>query len=250
MAIDFKLAGHLPNVRGGGEPADPSKLPRQRRGTTPQMHGRYPDYDVLEQAGHWDDVTREVVLGRVEKVPPLRFFSVREATTLSVLCDLLTAQDGEPRIPLINFVDEKYHEGKLDGFQFHDMPDDRDTWRLVARGLDEEAQARGGAETFAAASAQAQHGIVSDFAEGKLHSQAMRQLNVDRAFSVVMRATLAAYYSHPWAWNEIGFGGPAYPRGYSRFGSPHLQAAEREAWEGQEAYDEDPVTHQPEEPPR
>ena len=34
----------------------------------------------------------------------------------------------------------------------------------------------------------------------------------------VMRAVLSAFYSHPWAWNEIGFGGPAYPRGYARFG--------------------------------
>ena len=26
------------------------------------------------------------------------------------------------------------------------------------------------------------------------------------------------FYSHPWAWNEIGFGGPAYPQGYMRLG--------------------------------
>ena len=67
------------------------------------------------------------------------------------------------------------------------------------------------------------------------------ELGLGRAWSVVMRAVLAAFYSHPWAWNEIGFGGPAYPRGYSRFGSPHLQSAERETWEGRQAYDRDPV---------
>jgi hypothetical protein len=249
MALDFKLADHLPNIRGEGEPADPHRLPRQRRGTTPQMHGRYPDYDVLEQADHWDEVTRKAVLARVEHVPPLRFFNEREAATLSALCDALTAQDGDPRIPLINFIDEKYFEGKLDGFQFYDMPDDRDTWRLVARGLDEEAQARVGAETLAAADHQLRQAIVSDFAEGRLHGGVWQQLNVKRAFSVVMRGVLDAYYGHPWSWNEIGFGGPAYPRGYSRFGSPHLQAAERESWEGQEAYDEDPVTHEREPPP-
>ena len=38
------------------------------------MHGRYPDFDVLEQAAHWDEVTRKVVLDRVENVPPIRFF--------------------------------------------------------------------------------------------------------------------------------------------------------------------------------
>jgi hypothetical protein len=213
------------------------------------MHGRYPDYDVLEQSGHWDAVTRETVLKRVDDVPPIRFFSAREAATLSDMCDILTAQDAEPKIPLINYIDEKYFEGKLDGFQFYDMPDDRDTWRTVARGLDEEAGARANVESFAGASAQLKHAIVCDFAEARLHGAAWQGLNVSRAFGVVMRATLDAFYSHPWAWNEIGFGGPAYPRGYSRFGSPHLQAAERESWEGQEAYDEDPVTHAPEPPP-
>jgi hypothetical protein len=91
-----------PDRAGRAQP--PRGLPRQRRGVTPQMRGRYPDFDVLEQAGHWDEATREVVLGRIER-PPVRFFSEREAATLGALCDVLTAQDREPRIPVINYVD-------------------------------------------------------------------------------------------------------------------------------------------------
>jgi hypothetical protein len=214
------------------------------------MHGRYPDFDVLEQAGHWDRATRELVLRRVHEVPQIRFFSVAEAATLSPLCDLLTAQDSEPRIPLINYIDEKCAHGELDGFQFDDMPDDRDAWRLVARGLDEQATGRARAASFAAADIEVQRAIVADFAEGKLDGGAWDELNVTRAFGLVMRVVLACFYSHPWAWNEIGFGGPAYPRGYSRFGSPDLQRAERESWEGVEHYDRDPVTGAPETPPR
>ncbi len=60
MAPDFRLADHLPKLREGGRPADPNQLPRQRRGRTPQMHGRYPDYDVLEQAAHWDELDAQV----------------------------------------------------------------------------------------------------------------------------------------------------------------------------------------------
>ena len=41
---------HLPNLRPDRQPPHPSWLPRQRRGTTPQMIGRYPDYDVLRRA--------------------------------------------------------------------------------------------------------------------------------------------------------------------------------------------------------
>ncbi len=249
MALDFRHADHLPKRRSDGQAADPYELPRQRHGRTPQMHGRYPDFDVLEQAGHWDPVTRQMVLKRVHEVPEIRFFSTGEAASLSALCDLLTAQDSEPRIPLINYIDEKYDHGDLDGFQFDDMPDDRDAWRLVARGLDEQATRRAGATSFEAADTELQLGIVADFAAGKLDGGAWEELNVARAFGLVMRVTLACFYSHPWAWNEIGFGGPAYPRGYSRFGSPDLQRAERETWEGAEHYDRDPVSGKLETPP-
>ncbi|HEX3689345.1 MAG TPA: gluconate 2-dehydrogenase subunit 3 family protein [Solirubrobacteraceae bacterium] len=250
MAPDFRDAGHLPNRRPDGKPADPNELPRQRRGRTPQMHGRYPDFDILEQAGHWDPVTREMVLARVNDVPEIRFFTSGEATTLAALCDVLTAQDAEPRIPVINYVDEKYDQGNLDGFQFDDMPDDGEAWRLVARGLDEQATQRGGAASFAAADTQVKLAIVTDFAGGNLNGGSWEQLNVTRAFGLVMRVVLACFYSHPWAWNEIGFGGPAYPRGYSRFGSPDLQRAERETWEGAEHFDRDPVTGNREAPPQ
>ncbi|MFL5859551.1 MAG: gluconate 2-dehydrogenase subunit 3 family protein [Solirubrobacteraceae bacterium] len=249
MAHDFRGADHLPKRSSGGQGADPYQLPRQRRGRTPQMHGRYPDYDVLEQASHWDSVTREMVLGRVRDVPPIRFFTPAQAASLGALCDVLTAQDSDPRIPVINYVDEKYAKGDLDGFQFDDMPDDRDAWRLVARGLDEQAAERTGAASFAAADSEAQLAIVADFAEGKLSGGAWDGLGVTHAFGLVMRVVLACFYSHPWAWNEIGFGGPAYPRGYSRFGSPELQRAERETWEGAEHFDRDPVRGAQERPP-
>ncbi len=250
MAPDFRRADHLPNRRADGQPDDPYDLPRQRRGRTPQMHGRYPDFDILREAGHWDPVTRRMVLARVDEVPPIRFFTTAEAATLSALCDVLTAQDSEPRIPVINYVDEKYDKGELDGFQFDDMPDDHEAWRLVARGLDEQAAERGGAASFATADADAQMAIVTDFAEGDLHGGAWEKLSVTHAFGLVMRVVLSCFYSHPWAWNEIGFGGPAYPRGYSRFGSPDLQRAERETWEGAEHFDRDPVSGEREPPPR
>ena len=88
-----------------------------------------------------------------------------------------------------------------------------------------------GAASFAAAGPDLRHEICAAFADGELEPA--------RAWSVVMRDALSAFYAHPWAWNEIGFGGPAYPRGYGAFGSPRL--GERESWEGEEAVHVDPV---------
>ena len=107
------------------------------------MCGRYPDYDVLDEADHWDDVTRRLVLDRVQNIPPIRFFTAAEALTLGAFCDLVLAQDGEPKIPVLNMVDAKLFAGELDGFRYEDMPDDPETWRRVALGLDAAARQHG-----------------------------------------------------------------------------------------------------------
>jgi hypothetical protein len=235
MAPDFSKAGHLPKQRPDGQLADPYELPRQRNGVTPQMHGRYPDYNVLDNADHWDPVTRKVVMQRLQPTPPIRFFTRDEAETLGVFCDLVMAQDSEPKIPVLAMVDAKLFAGQLDGFIYADMPDDRETWRLVARGLDAAARQHGAA-SFCHASEDVRHEIVEAFSTGSLHGEVWDDLPPSTAWSVVMRAVLSAFYSHPWSWNEIGFGGPAYPRGYARLG-----AGQREGWEGAPALSPDPV---------
>jgi hypothetical protein len=237
VAESFRDAGHLPKQRPDRQPPDPAGLPRQRRGVTPQMHGRYPDYDVLEHAPHWDPVTRSVVRARVEQVPTRRFFTRSEFTTLCAFSDTVLAQEDEPRIPVMSVVDAKLADGRLDGFQHLGMPDDRDTWRLVARGLDEVAELRAGTG-FASAGERAQRDIVGDFADGELSGGVWDELPPKTAWSVVMRAVLAAFYAHPWAWNEIGFGGPAYPRGHMRLAEGPAGADPAEA---REAFELDPV---------
>jgi hypothetical protein len=196
------------------------------------MHGRYPDYDVLASIEHWDSLTRRVVLARVAEVPPIRFFSAEEERTLRAFCDVVMDQDRDPRVPVLEMVDAKLHAGKLDGFRYADMPADPETWRRVASSLDASAREAGAANGFAGAGEERQRELVGRFAKGELDWE----LPVTRAWSVVMRGVLSAFYSHPWAWNEIGYGGPAYPRGYARLG-----AGQREHWESPPEFEVDPV---------
>jgi hypothetical protein len=46
----------------------------------------------------------------------------------------------------------------------------------------------------------------------------------------LLRDVVLAYYSHPTAWSEVGWGGPASPRGYVR-----LDFNDRDPWEAAEA---------------
>jgi Gluconate 2-dehydrogenase subunit 3 len=238
MAESIRGAGHLPKQRPDGKPADPYELPRQRRGTTPQMHGRYPDYDVMAQKDHWDGVTRELLESREREVPPVTVFTPAEEACLRPFLDVVLAQDAEPRIPVFEMVDKKFADGKLDGYRYEDMPEDPETWRRVAAMLDRVARERG-ATSFAALADDAKDAVVDAFSQGELEAD---DLNVTRAWSVVMRGALSEFYSHPWAFNEIGFGGPAYPRGYMRL---HQGAQGREPWERPEAFEEDPVVDVP-----
>ena len=203
MAHSFQTGEHLPHNRESGDPPDPRGLPRQRAGITPQMHGRYPDFDVMADREHWDAVTRRTLEDRVAAAPECRFFDVSEQQTLGALLDVVLAQDSEPRIPVLQMVDAKLAAGKLDGYRYEDMPPDPETWKRVAAHLDGFAE-RGAAE---------QHETVERFAAGELE---WGDLNVSRAWSVITRGALSEFYSHPWAFNEIGFRGPAYPRGYMR----------------------------------
>ena len=52
------------------------------------------------------------------------------------------------------------------------------------------------------------------------------EYDAGHVWSLWTRYACTAFYSHPWAWNEIGFGGPAYPRGYLNLGTDR-----REHWE-------------------
>jgi hypothetical protein len=196
------------------------------------MVGRYPDFDVMDQADHWDEATRAVVLARLADPGPLRFFTPAEAPTLRAFCDTVTAQDEDPKIPLLELIDANLADGRLQGYQYADLPDDRDTWRLAARGLDEAS----GAASFAAADPDDRVAICSRLAAGELSGGTWERLDPALTWKVLLRDTLSAFYSHPWAWNEIGFPGPAYPRGYSR-----LRVGLSETWEGTEAFSLDPV---------
>ena len=238
-ARDVSQPHHLPNLRSDGEPPHRSWLPRQRRGTTPQMVGRYPDYDVFDARPTWDAATARVVEARMahRAGDPLTFFTEAEAPTLRAFCDVCVAQDDDPRVPVAEMVDEKLAAGRLDGYQYADMPDDRETWRIVLAGLDEVASSRHGAASFPTLSLDDQERLVGELSRGEVEGGSWEKVNVMRAWSVCMRMVLAAFYSHPWAWNEIGFGGPAYPRGFMRLGP----TSTREPFERPGATSEDPV---------
>jgi hypothetical protein len=176
---------------------------------------RFPGFDVLGQAGHWDPVTAELVTARTRPQPPARFFTAGETACATALLNLLTGQQDRPQIPVTEMVAARLAAGETDGWRYAGMPEDDQAWRDTLAYLDSDAKQRCGT-AFAAAAETNQLALIQ--AVQDLESGSWHGLNAAHVWSLWTRYACTALYAHPEAWNEIGFAGPAYPRGYKNAG--------------------------------
>ena len=185
--------------------------------------GRYPGFRTLAQADHWDRATAAVVESRLGMPPDVRFFTPPEEAAARALFDLLLGQQDEPRVPVVNMVDARLAEEQTDGWHYDNMQRDGEAWRATLAALDSEARSRAGC-TFARLDPDQQAGLLQDICN--LDREPWHGLPADRVWSLWTRYACTAFYSHPLAWDEIGFAGPAYPRGYKNLGVDRLEPFE------------------------
>ena len=192
------------------------------------MKTPYPGYDVLAKwdSPSFDALTRGVIRRRLEAVPERRFFTAGEFRTLDSAAARLTGQDaGTEPVPIAPWIDADLFEGRGAGFRHADFPADREFWRIGLAGIEAEARHRH-AQGFADLPVDKQDAILRAVQAGEVAAERFGGLAAPRLFNAILSAVVAIYYAHPAAWSEIGFGGPASPRGYVRIG-----LGERDPWE-------------------
>jgi hypothetical protein len=199
------------------------------------MRDLYPGYDVLSKrhTPSWNEQTRRVIEDRLATDPDRhRFFTDAEWATLRALCDRVVPQPAERTepVPLAAMVDRKMIDNVRDGYRHAHLPPMREAWQRGLASLEQEARAAHGV-LFHQLSTEQQHALLQAMQRGELHDPAWGGMPPDSFFkNRIVVDVVKTYYSHPTAWNEIGWGGPASPRGYVR-----LQADRRDPWEAAEA---------------
>ena len=180
---------------------------------------------MLDQVPHWDRVTADVVLARTDTPAAVKFFTESEESCARALLNLLTGQDGpaELAVPVLEMVDARLAAGETDGWRYADMPEDGQAWRNTLALLDADAHQLSGT-AFADAPPADQAKLLQ--AVQDLKSAGWHGLPAAHVWSLWTRYACTAFYAHPFAWAEIGFPGPAYPRGYKNTGVGKLEPFE------------------------
>ena len=192
----------------------------------------YLTYDVLDKwdAPSWNDQTREAIRKRREEVPERRFFTLEQWLLLEKIVDRLIPQpDREESVPIVPWIDDMLHKNHTPGFRYADMPPMQDAWRQGLDAIAAEAHNRHGKQ-FDQLSPDEQDALLTDIQENRVERRYWGELPAGGFFlHHLLKQVVGVYYSHPNAWSEIGFGGPASPRGYARLGFD-----ERDPWEAEE----------------
>lgn len=161
------------------------------------IESRYPGYDVMVAVEEWDEHTQHVIKKRMMEPQTPQFFTDAEAATLEAALSRLLREDDPFLIgKVLEHIDGTLAHNRGDGYRHEGEPRDSVLWRNGLKAL--------GAE-FAAKTPPWQ-------------DEALRQLqqNFPSFFKTLLGAALTGYCSLPPVWSFMGYGGPAYPRGYVR----------------------------------
>lgn len=192
----------------------------------------YLDYDVLANwsSPSFNEQTRGVLEHRLHAMPPRRFFTPEEWALSEAIVARLVPQPERPEpVPITPWIDEHLAQNKGEGFRHEGMPPMREAWRKGLAGIDSEARRSHGVG-LASLAAQLQDEVLTAVQKGEVDEALWDGLPARHFFThVLLKTVVGIYYSHPAAWSEIGFGGPAAPRGYVR-----LNPDRRDPWEAQE----------------
>ena len=195
----------------------------------------YPDYDVLEKwnTPSWNEQTRKVVAKRLDEVPSREFLDELQYKTLEAICDRVMPQPergAHEKVPIAPWIDQRLQRNETTGTRYLPLPPLQECWRQGIDAIEAEAHHR------FRRSFHVLDPVEQDIVLHAINDNAVQAPNWGRHLpaqvffrKILLIEIVTIYYAHPFAWSEIGFGGPASPRGYLR-----LATNRRDPWEAEE----------------
>ncbi|WNR44807.1 gluconate 2-dehydrogenase subunit 3 family protein [Paenibacillus roseipurpureus] len=179
-------------------------------------HNHYPSFDIMEGFTEWDKHTQSIIKTRMHREHALSSLTAIEAENLRAWCSLLMDDHrGEVIQFIIHHIDHKLTDHRGEGYQLVGMPGLRE---FISRGLKaiDETGWYQNSQPFFQLREDMQRNIMLQIHDGSYPTtKNWEGISQKLLFDKLHQLSIEAYYAHPLIWSEIGFGGPAYPRGYS-----------------------------------
>lgn len=181
-----------------------------------KSEGLYPDYDVLALQDEWDVHTRIIVNKRLG---PFQFSLLtpwEQEMVKSLAGHLVYEERDEILTWIASHLDTELAKPIGEAQRKPGVPPMKTLILAGLQMLDHWAKSKF-LKAFLQLKTKQQFEIVSALQHGSLKQvEDWDQIKQIEFFKKLLGLVVDAYYSHPWVWSEIGYGGPAYPRGYVR----------------------------------
>ncbi len=183
----------------------------------------YPGFDVLAEQHAWDQYTRSIISQRLTPPTPTVLAEPEVATLRAVERCLLHEERDEILDFVVAHVDARVQSTVGEGQRKPGVPPEGQLVRQGLLAIDALARVRHG-QGFADCGAEQQTQILAALQKGEVPE--MGGIPQKDLFQKLLSIGVDACASHPTVWSEMGYAGPAYPRGYYR-----MDRGVRDLWE-------------------
>lgn len=193
------------------------------------MQSHYPSFDVMNEKQEWDDHTQAIVSSRLSPVQNYHFLTPDEADLVRQISSVLV-NDEKPEVLdfIVGHVDHTLHQSPGESQRKDNVPKAPELIRAGLRAIEQGARALHGS-SFLNLEVSDQRQYLNRICESVAEPQNVwTSVPQKELFLKLLNLTIESYCSHPNIWSEIGYAGPAYPRGYVR-----TQIGQLDPWEAQ-----------------
>lgn len=190
---------------------------------------RYPSFDVMNEKNEWDDHTQTIVTSRLKANEDYKFLTPAEADMVRRISSLLVNDDTPDVLHfVVAHIDQSLHESPGESQRKAGVPEASALVRSGLKAIEQGAQSQYGS-SYTNLDIAEQKRYLQHLSESIAKPQEVwTAIPQEALFMKFQNLTVEAYCSHPRVWSEIGYAGPAYPRGYVR-----TQLGQLDPWEAQ-----------------
>lgn len=182
-----------------------------------KLTSHYSGYSVMTFEDEWDSHTKEIVKQRLGPFPENKFLTPRESQYIAMIAKHIIYDDRENILTwIIHHCDSKLSSNVGEDQRKFGTPCETKVIREGLKALDRTAR-QTYKKDFGSLEEEEQLKLLQDLSKGQAPQiPDWSKTPQKELFKKLAVTIVSAYYSHPDIWSEIGYAGPAYPRGYIR----------------------------------